>query len=148
MAQTAAAAPAKKKFCYMLHDPATMAFAGKYNSASHRYAALKAATKGVENILLRQTNTKVVHKYQGSTEPLDKPRIVKRKDREIGYSKKPKAVYLGHFDYDGKLPDEDNKENVKPEEAVPSDAALESKQEPAAERKRPVRRKAAATPRA
>lgn len=100
---SAAPKPAKKTFCYMLHDPDTMAFAGKYNSVSHRYAALKAATKGVKDIRLRQTNTKTVHKYVGWTSTLEEPRMVKRGDRTIPYYKKPGATYSGSFEYTGKV---------------------------------------------
>lgn len=88
-----------------------MAFSGKYNSSSHRYAALKAATKGVKDILLRQTNTKTVHRYEGSTEELETPRIVKRNDREIPYTRRPRAIYKGSFQFTGTLPDEEQKEN-------------------------------------
>lgn len=121
------------KKTFMLHEPGTMAFAGKYNSATHRYAALKAATNGFKEILLRQTNTKIVHRYTGSETILKEPRVVKRRDREIVYSKKPHAVYEGSFEYKGA---EDEKEGHPAEEA---EAEPEAKPEP--EPKPEVKRK-------
>lgn len=114
------------KKTFMLHEPGTMAFAGKYNSATHRYAALKAATNGFREILLRQTNTKIVHRYTGSETVLKEPRVVKRRDREIVYSKKPHAVYEGSFEYKGA---EDEKEE-KEEKEVPGEAAEEASEAP------------------
>lgn len=123
------------KKTFMLHEPGTMAFAGKYNSATHRYAALKAATNGFKEILLRQTNTKIVHRYTGSETILKEPRVVKRRDREIVYSKKPHAVYEGSFEYKGA---EDEKEGHPAEEAE-AEAEPEAKPEP--EPKPEVKRK-------
>lgn len=128
----------KKTHCFMLHDPKTMAFAGKYNSVSHRYAALKAATKGVTEIRLRQTNTKTVHDYTGWTSTLDKPRMVKRGDREIPYYKKPGATYNGSFEYAGKLEKEEAPAATPTPEPTPEPAP---EPQPAPKRRMTARKK-------
>lgn len=121
------AAADKKRPTYMLHEPGTMLFRGKYRSSSHRYAALKAAKTGLEEILLRQTNTKTVHKYTGKVLTLDKPRVVMRGDREIVYRKKPVATYHGSFEFTGKLDNEHEGENGS---AVDADDEKENEAEP------------------
>lgn len=116
-----AKAPRTKKptLTFMLHDPETMASAGKYNSTSHRNAALKAATKGFTNILLRQTNTKTIYRYEGGSIKLDDPKNVPRGGRQIVYSKRPVASFKESFEYNGpKLanessPSDNDKENDK-----------------------------------
>ena len=100
---------------WMLHDPETMASAGKYNSATHRNAALKAATKGFKTILLRETNTKEVQEYEGSTVPLSEPKRIPRGDREIVYTKKPAVKFIRSYEFAGATDDDprtDDKENV------------------------------------
>lgn len=107
MASTTPAPKVKKPtLTFMLHHPDTMADAGKYNSTSHRNAALKAATKGFETILLRQTNTKTIHKYEGSVIKLDEPKQIPRGDRFITYAKKPVAKFVESFEYDGNVAQE------------------------------------------
>ena len=105
----------KPKSTYMLHDPKTFASLGKYVSTDARYSALKAASRGVEDIYLRKTNTKIIFHYKGSVVNLDKPQVVLRGTREIVYSKKPvvkfqkKFVYEGDLDLDGQDVETDEK---------------------------------------
>lgn len=120
-----------------------MLFRGKYRSSSHRYAALKAAKTGLEEILLRQTNTKTVHKYTGKVLTLDKPRVVMRGDREIVYRKKPVATYHGSFEFTGKLDGEHEGENGS---AVDADDDKENEAEPE-EQPEPAPTPARSTPR-
>lgn len=96
----------KPTLVWMLHDPETMASAGKYNSATHRNAALKAATKGFKTILLRETNTKEIQEYEGSTVPLPEPKRIPRGDREIVYTKKPAVKFIRSYEYSGATEDE------------------------------------------
>jgi nucleotidyltransferase/DNA polymerase involved in DNA repair len=93
----------KPKFTFMLHDPETFKSLGKYVSTDARYSALKAASRGIKTILLRKTNSKIIHKYSGDIVTLDTPQIVKRGDREIKYSKKPAVKFLEKFVYQGTL---------------------------------------------
>ena len=148
MASTAAVKD-KKRPTFMLHEPGTMLFRGKYRSSSHRYAALKATKTGLEEILLRQTNTKTVHRYTGKVLTLDKPRVVMRGDREIVYRKKPVATYHGSFEFTGKLPDneqdddavdaDDPKENASPDEVDAGDKTAEAEKPKRASRKAPAK---------
>lgn len=154
---TPAPAPKAKKptLTFMLHHPDTMADAGKYNSTSHRNAALKAATKGFNTILLRQTNTKTIHKYEGSVIKLDEPKQIPRGDRFITYAKKPVAKFVESFEYDGNVAQEADQptqpqpakktkapkktpHEEKPEETT-DDQPVETSTEPAPEAKKPKR---------
>ena len=101
---------------WMLHCPKTMASVGKYNSASHRNAALKAATKGFTTIWLRPTNTKKIYVYEGSVTPVE-TKMISRGDRVIPYSKKPCAKFVETFEYTGNQLLEDDKPNGKSESA-------------------------------
>lgn len=51
----------KVKKTFMLHKPVSFENLGKFVSTDFRYAALKAASRGHKNILLRITNTKLVY---------------------------------------------------------------------------------------
>ena len=87
----------------MLHDPKTFVPLGKYVSTDARYSALKAASRGVKDICLRKTNSKIIYKYTGDIVTLDTPQIVKRGAREIVYSKKPVVKFQEKFVYSGNL---------------------------------------------
>ena len=101
------------KHTYMLHDPRTLACLGKFRATHDRYAALKAASaahrpnskltaivddKGVAHISSRRTNTRLVRKYEGRVVPLKEPKVVKRGDEEVVYTRKPTATYVGNLD--------------------------------------------------
>lgn len=106
----------KQKFTFMLHDPKTFESLGKYVSTDARYSALKAASRGVKDIYLRKTNSKIIYKYKGDVVTLDTPQVVKRGTREIKYYKKPvvkfqeKFVYQGNVDLDAAEEDGSQKE--------------------------------------
>ena len=125
----------KPTLTYMLHDPETMENAGKYNSTSHRNAALKAATKGFTRILLRRTKTKLIYEYAGEANVLDEPKVVPRGNRNIVYAKKPKAKFVKSFEYNGpKLPNEEHDEEEEKEskktkqDELPDDAPATKRQ--------------------
>jgi hypothetical protein len=82
---------------FMLHDPQNFSSLGKYQSADYRYAALKAASKGHTQILLRKTNTKEIREFSGKVEKLDVPKVIKRGGREIKYERKPLVKYVQKF---------------------------------------------------
>lgn len=108
VAVTPAAPKAKKvKKTFMLHKPGTYENLGKFVSTDFRYAALKAASRGHEDILLRITNTKLVYQYKGEVVKLDKPQVVKRGERTITYSMKPTVKFLKKFIYEGEVNDGD-----------------------------------------
>lgn len=79
----------KQKRTYMLHNPETYACLGKYVSTTPRLAALKAASRGHTDILLRETNTKIMHHYEGGIRSLDTPQVVQRGDQTVTYTNKP-----------------------------------------------------------
>jgi len=108
----------KPRHTYMLHDPKTFENLGKYRSTDFRYSALKVASRGCKDIVLRRTNTKVCYQYEGSVVNLDKPQTVMRGEREITYSKKPTVKFIRKFvceipkDIDDG--DEDNADDATP----------------------------------
>lgn len=77
----------------------------------------------MENILLRQTNTRMIYEYKGRVVQLDQPKEITRGDppRTIVYSKKPSVTFLRKFVYTGA--EEADKQDAAAEEA----AALEKK---------------------
>jgi hypothetical protein len=104
-----------EKFTYMLHNMQDLSCLGKYKATHHRYAALKVTSaahragknnklrsivdaNGVAQILIRQTNTRVIRKYEGRVVPLKEPKIVKRGNEEVVYTRKPTATYVGDLD--------------------------------------------------
>lgn len=107
----------KTKSTYMLHDPKTFTSLGKYVSTDARYSALKAASRGIEDILLRKTNSKIIYKYKGSVVTLDQPQIVKRGEREIAYTKKPVVKFIEKYVYDGDISKFDDAEEPKQEQS-------------------------------
>jgi len=80
-----------KKKTYMLHHPGNWSCLGKYVSTTPRLAALKAASRKHTDILLRETNTKIIYPYEGGIKPLDQPQIVTRGDPPVtvAYTNKP-----------------------------------------------------------
>lgn len=103
----------KPKFTFMLHDPNNMSSLGKYVATDYRYAALKAATRGHTKIMLRKTNSKTVHEFNGQVVTLDTPKQISRGDRTISYNKKPKVERVRVFDFDGALPEDETDEAQK-----------------------------------
>jgi bifunctional DNA-binding transcriptional regulator/antitoxin component of YhaV-PrlF toxin-antitoxin module len=91
----------KPKLTFMLHEPETFVCVGKYASTDWSYAALKAASRGFEKILLRKTNSKEVREFLGKVVELDIPQEVKRGDRVIMYNRKPVVKYVQKFYYTG-----------------------------------------------
>lgn len=109
---------AKPKSTFMLHDADTMCSIGKYQSTDYRYAALKAASKGANKILLRKTNSKEVRQFTGSIITLDTPKQISRGDRVIKYTKRPTVKFEKKFTFAGDV--EDEAENEEPSETPPA----------------------------
>lgn len=97
----------KPKSTFMLHDPKDLSSLGKYQSTDFRYAALKVASRGHKQILLRKTNTKEIREFQGDVVTLDTPKEIHRGDRVIKYSKKPVVKYVKKWVYQGAPLDDD-----------------------------------------
>lgn len=99
--------PRKAKSTFMLHDPKDLSSLGKYQSTDFRYAALKVASRGYTDILLRKTNTKEIRQFTGSVIKLDNPKVIKRGDREkpIVYTKKPVVKFVKKWVYQGAIED-------------------------------------------
>jgi hypothetical protein len=98
---------AKPKSTFMLHDPQTMASLGKYQSTDFRYAALKVASRGYQNILLRKTNTKEIREFTGAVVNLENPKEIQRGNRVIRYTKKPEVKFVRKWMYKGPIDDDD-----------------------------------------
>lgn len=110
---------ARPRSCFMLHAPETFVPLGKFQSSDARYAALKAASRGHTDILLRQTNTRIISQYEGRVQTLDEPHVTVRQGREITYTKKPVVKFVKKFPFEGKIVSEDAvPENPKPVEAA------------------------------
>ncbi len=108
---TPAAAAKKAKSTFMLHDASDMSSLGKYVSTDYRYAALKVASRGHKQILLRKTNTKEVREFAGDVVTLDTPKEILRGDRTIKYFKKPTVKFVRKFTYNGPITDDDGPED-------------------------------------
>lgn len=97
---------AKPKSTFMLHDPKDLSSLGKYQSTDFRYAALKVASRGHKQILLRKTNTKEIREFSGDVVTLDTPKEINRGDRVIKYSKKPVVKFVKKWVYQGPVEDD------------------------------------------
>lgn len=95
----------RPKSTFMLHDPRDLSSLGKYQSTDFRYAALKVASRGHTQILLRKTNTKEIREFTGDVVKLDTPKEIKRGDRDkpIVYTKKPVVKFVRKWVYQGTL---------------------------------------------
>ncbi len=103
---------AKAKSTFMLHDPKDFTSLGKYQSTDFRYAALKVASRGHTNILLRKTNTKEMREFTGAVVPLDTPKEIHRGDRVIRYTKKPVVKFIKRWVYNGTVNDDEDVSNT------------------------------------
>jgi hypothetical protein len=93
----------RPRVTFMLHAPGTFENLGKFQSSDARYAALKCASRGHKNILLRKTNTSEISEYTGEVQDLPEPKHITRGDppRTITYSKKPVVKFVKKFMYTG-----------------------------------------------
>lgn len=98
----------KAKSTFMLHNPNDYSSLGKYQSTDFRYAALKVASRGHTNILLRKTNTKEMREFTGAVVPLDTPKEIHRGDRVIRYTKKPVVKFIKRWVYNGAVNDDED----------------------------------------
>jgi len=94
----------KPKRTFMLHAADDMTALGRFISTDWRYAALKAASRGHTNILLRQTGTREVRKFDGQKVAIDAKQIT-RGGRTITYTHRPQVKYNGKFTYAGAIDD-------------------------------------------
>jgi hypothetical protein len=97
----------RPKKTFMLHDPADMSAAGRFVAPGYREAALKAASRGHTDILLRKSGTREIRQFQGFIETLSVPKTVKRGDREVLFSKKPNVKFVKKYQFDGKVQDDE-----------------------------------------
>lgn len=101
-APTPVARAKNPRLTFMLHSKSTFEALGKFQSTDARYAALKCASRGHKEILLRQTNTRLVYEYTGQIIDLDEPKIVVRGGgRPIAYTKKPAVKFVQKYLYTG-----------------------------------------------
>lgn len=114
MADTTTATPRqrKAKHTYMLHDPTCMSSLGKFVSTDYRYAALKVASRGHTDIVLRKTNTRECRQYKGEVVTLDEPKEIRRGERTITYHKKPRVTFVRKWVYAGPAVSDDPEETT------------------------------------
>lgn len=105
----------------------------RYQATDPRYAALKAASKGVEEILLRQTSTRMMFEYRGKVVTLDTPKEITRGDppRTITYNKRPSVQFVRKFPFDDKSIEQEEKEEKEEEPAKPKAKRTRVKKAPA-----------------
>lgn len=104
-AKTAVAKGDKKpKRTFMLHSPVDMTALGRFISTDWRYAALKAASRGHTKILLRQTGTREVRRFDGQKVAIE-PKEITRGGRTIKYTHRPQVKYVEKFAYAGAIDD-------------------------------------------
>lgn len=94
----------KPKRTFMLHSPEDMTALGRFISTDWRYAALKAASRGHTNILLRQTGTREVRNFEGAKIPIE-PKEITRGGRVIRYTNRPSVTFKNKFIYSGAVDD-------------------------------------------
>jgi hypothetical protein len=87
---------------YIWHDPKTNKILGKFNTSGFRNAALKIATKGIDQIILRQSGTLIVHEFEGFTQILDPPVEIEKDGRTIKFSKKSNVKYIKKLNFSEK----------------------------------------------
>jgi len=104
--------PKKARKTYMLHDAKTMKAIGRFSSTSPRSAAQKAASRGFEKILLRETGTRVIHEYEGAIVSIDPPKVVKRGDATVTFKKKSTVKAISKTVWNGAMPDDSAAANV------------------------------------
>ena len=92
----------------MLHNPTDMSALGRFVAPGYREAALKAASRGHADILLRKSGTREIRKFEGFIEVLDTPKVVKRGDREVLFAKKPNVRFVEKYHFDGHANDDDD----------------------------------------
>jgi hypothetical protein len=94
----------KDKRTFMLHSPSDMSALGRFVSTDWRYAGLKAASRGHNNILLRQTGTREVREFEGNRVEIP-PKTIVRGGREIQYTHRPAVKFIRKFTYAGAVDD-------------------------------------------
>lgn len=92
----------KTKRTFMLHSSTDMTPLGRFISTDWRYAALKAATRGHTQILLRQTGTREVKEFAGQRVDIE-PKAIERGGRTITYNHRPQVKYVRSFVYTGAI---------------------------------------------
>ncbi len=104
----------RARHTFMLHDPTDYSPLGKYVSTDYRYAALKVASRGHTQILLRKTNSREIREYAGKITPLETPKLITRGDppRTIQYNKKPSVHFLRKFIYQQAIPADEKTEEA------------------------------------
>ncbi len=111
----------RPKSTFMLHDPTDMTAKGKFTAPGYREAALKAASRGHEKILLRKCGTSEIREFEGSIVTLDNPKPVVRGTQSVTYTKKSKVKFVGKHAFNGKIDDSETTENA-PEGTTPATA--------------------------
>ncbi len=81
------------KKIFVLHDKKLRRKTTKYVSTTAKGAALKAASKGYKDIILREVGTDVFLFFKGSRVKLDVPKKVKIGKELVVFKHKPKVVF-------------------------------------------------------
>lgn len=84
-----------EKRTFLLLTPKLHHTTGHFVSTTPRGAALKAASQGIKNIILREPYKCSMRFYKGSVKKLRKPVVVTRSNgTKVKYSKIPKVRYV------------------------------------------------------
>jgi hypothetical protein len=95
----AKAAPGGEKLTFMLHDPSDMSDIGRFRGNDVWHAALKAASKKHERILLRRTRTKIVHEFAGRRERLAAPKSVIKNGEPVTFEFQPRVEHVRSWEF-------------------------------------------------
>jgi len=101
----------REKRTFMLHSPSDMSALGRFISTDWRYAALKAASRGHTDILLRQTGTREVRQFTGARDEVP-PKEIVRGGRAITYTHQPRVKFERKFKFSGVI--DDTKSTLNP----------------------------------
>jgi hypothetical protein len=92
-----------KVFTYFLYDPNVRGANGRpkkiavVKSRGHHKAALKGASRGMSQVMVRKADSPLVKVFRTSRQTLSPPKVVRRGDRTITFRTKPAAKLTGYF---------------------------------------------------
>jgi hypothetical protein len=92
-----------KVFTYFLYDPNVRGANGRpkkiavVKSRGHQKAALKGASRGLSQVMVRKADSPLVKVFRTSRQTLSPPKVVMRGDRTITFRTKPSAKLTGYF---------------------------------------------------
>ena len=83
----------------MLHDPSDMSDIGRFRGPDVWHAALKAASRRHERILLRRTRTRIVHEFAGRRVKLEAPAETERAGARVRFEFRPQVEHVRSWEF-------------------------------------------------